>query len=135
VFEAALASWRNGKSENAPTVARAGSPARGCPASRYGARGRTSMPISRLKDPETMAGGLAIFDYSNDGNLDIFFVNGADVRTLQKSSPKYSNRLLENEGKGNFKERLCRSHTVREFAVHEVHLGAAGVRRTPMVRQ
>jgi len=51
-----------------------------------------------------MAGGVAIFDYNNDGNLDIFFANGADIRTLRKSSPKYSNRLFENDGKGNFKD-------------------------------
>jgi enediyne biosynthesis protein E4 len=52
--------------------------------------------------PETMAGGVAIFDYNNDGKLDIFFTNGADIKTLQKSSPKYSNRLFENDGKGHF---------------------------------
>ncbi len=54
--------------------------------------------------PETMAGGVAVFDYNNDGNLDIFFANGADIRTLEKSSPKYFNRLFENDGKGNFKD-------------------------------
>jgi hypothetical protein len=52
--------------------------------------------------PETMAGGVAVFDYNNDGKLDIFFTNGADIRTLQKSSPKYSNRLFENDGQGHF---------------------------------
>ena len=52
--------------------------------------------------PETMAGGVAVFDYNNDGKLDIFFTNGADIRTLRKSSPKYSNRLFENDGKGYF---------------------------------
>jgi len=54
--------------------------------------------------PETMAGGVAIFDYNNDGHPDIFFTNGADIRTLEKNSPKYSNRLFENDGKGNFKD-------------------------------
>jgi hypothetical protein len=52
--------------------------------------------------PETMAGGVAVFDYNNDGKLDIFFTNGADIDTLKKSSPKYSNRLFENDGKGHF---------------------------------
>jgi hypothetical protein len=52
--------------------------------------------------PETMAGGVAVFDYNNDGKLDIFFTNGADIDTLRKTSPKYSNRLFENDGKGHF---------------------------------
>ena len=54
--------------------------------------------------PETMAGGVAVFDYNNDGYPDIFFTNGADIQTLKKDSPKYSNRLFENDGKGNFKD-------------------------------
>jgi enediyne biosynthesis protein E4 len=52
--------------------------------------------------PETMAGGVAVFDYNNDGNLDIFFTNGADLKTLKKDSPEYYNRLFENDGKGHF---------------------------------
>src|SRR5262249_51962792 len=52
--------------------------------------------------PETMAGGVAVFDYNNDGKLDIFFANGADLKTLKKDSPKYYNRLFENDGKGHF---------------------------------
>jgi enediyne biosynthesis protein E4 len=54
--------------------------------------------------PETMAGGVAVFDYNNDGKLDIFFANGADIHTLKKDSPKYWNRLFENDGKGHFKD-------------------------------
>jgi hypothetical protein len=54
--------------------------------------------------PETMAGGVAVFDYNNDGHPDIFFTNGADIETLKKSSPKYSNRLFENDGKGHFRD-------------------------------
>src|SRR5580704_8551823 len=52
--------------------------------------------------PESMAGGVAVFDYNNDGNLDIFFTNGADIVTLQKSSPQYRNRLFRNNGDGTF---------------------------------
>jgi hypothetical protein len=52
--------------------------------------------------PETMEGGVAVFDYNNDGRLDIFFANGAELKTLKKDSPKYSNRLFENDGKGHF---------------------------------
>jgi hypothetical protein len=53
---------------------------------------------------ETMAGGLAIFDYDNDGHPDIFFTNGADVPSLNKTSPKFSNRLFHNEGNLKFRD-------------------------------
>ena len=49
-----------------------------------------------------MAGGVAVFDYNGDGRPDIFFTNGADIATLKKSSPKYSNRLFRNNGDGTF---------------------------------
>jgi hypothetical protein len=52
--------------------------------------------------PETMAGGVAVFDYNGDGRPDIFFTNGANVATLKKDSPKYSNRLFRNDGNGVF---------------------------------
>ncbi len=52
--------------------------------------------------PETMAGGVAIFDYNRDGRPDIFFTNGADLSMLSKNSPKYRNRLFRNDGNGVF---------------------------------
>src|SRR5207302_3270947 len=54
--------------------------------------------------PETMAGGVAVFDYNRDGRPDIFFTNGANIATLKKDAPKYSNRLFRNEGKRVFKD-------------------------------
>jgi hypothetical protein len=52
--------------------------------------------------PETMAGGVAVFDYDRDGKPDIFFTNGANIDTLKKDSPKYWNRLFHNNGDGTF---------------------------------
>jgi len=52
--------------------------------------------------PETMAGGVAVFDYDRDGRPDIFFTNGANIDTLKKDSSKYWNRLFHNNGNGTF---------------------------------
>ena len=60
---------------------------------------------------ETMGGGVAIFDYDNDGWPDIFFVNGArlnnpqsDSEPLDKSAPEYWNRLFRNNHDGTFQD-------------------------------
>ncbi|MBI1792181.1 MAG: CRTAC1 family protein [Acidobacteria bacterium] len=47
---------------------------------------------------ETMIGGVAAFDYNQDGRTDIFFTNGAAIPSMRKESPKYWNRLYRNEG-------------------------------------
>jgi len=52
--------------------------------------------------PQTMAGGVAVFDYNHDGLLDIYVVNGATMPDLVKDGPQYSNRLFRNDGDGTF---------------------------------
>jgi hypothetical protein len=51
---------------------------------------------------ETMAGGVSAFDYNNDGRMDLFFTNGAELPSLAKNGPQYSNRLYRNDGGGHF---------------------------------
>jgi hypothetical protein len=53
---------------------------------------------------ETMAGGLAVFDYDGDGRPDVFFTNGAALPSLAKESPSDWNRLFHNEGGLTFKD-------------------------------
>jgi hypothetical protein len=52
--------------------------------------------------PESMAGGVAVFDYNGDGRPDIFFTNGANIATLKKDNSKFRNRLFRNDGNGVF---------------------------------
>ncbi|MDR3738968.1 MAG: CRTAC1 family protein [Terracidiphilus sp.] len=51
---------------------------------------------------ETMAGGVAVFDYDGDGRPDVFFTNGAPATTLEKQHPADSNRLFHNDGHLHF---------------------------------
>jgi hypothetical protein len=60
---------------------------------------------------ETMGSGVALFDYDNDGRLDIFVVNGAPLADPtpkgaipQKTEPKYWNRLYHQKADGTFED-------------------------------
>ncbi len=41
-------------------------------------------PTPRKHIIESMPGGVAAFDYNNDGRADIFFTNGASIPSLEK---------------------------------------------------
>ena len=65
---------------------------------------------------ETMGPGVALFDYDNDGRLDIFLVNGTpldDPTPLgtipKKSGDKYWNRLYHQKADGTFEDATQRS--------------------------
>jgi hypothetical protein len=60
---------------------------------------------------ETMGPGVALFDYDNDGRLDIFLVNGAPLddptpkgTIPQKTGPQYWNRLYHQKSDGSFED-------------------------------
>jgi hypothetical protein len=61
-------------------------------------------PTERKHLVETMAGGVAVFDYNGDGLADIYFTNGAEVPSLEKALPRDRNRLYRNLGGMKFVE-------------------------------
>jgi len=65
---------------------------------------------------ETMGGGVALFDYDNDGRLDVFLTNGAKLddsmpegKLPDKSDPKYWNRLYHQNADGSFSDATERA--------------------------
>lgn len=52
--------------------------------------------------PEIMAGGAALLDVDNDGDLDLFVLNGGEFQGGHPVDLKYSNRLFRQESDGRF---------------------------------
>jgi hypothetical protein len=51
---------------------------------------------------ESVPGGMAAFDADGDGDTDLFFTNGATSPGLDKTDPRYWNRLYRNDGSARF---------------------------------
>ncbi len=73
-------------------------------------------PTSQKYLLETMGGGVAIFDYDNDGRMDLFFTNGALLKDPMpkdalpdKSDRKFWNRLFRQKADGAFEDVTERS--------------------------
>jgi hypothetical protein len=59
--------------------------------------------------PQPMCGGVAVFDFDNDGRMDIFFTNGAALPELKKTDPSFFNCLLHQKGDGTFEDVTARA--------------------------
>ena len=53
---------------------------------------------------ETISGGVALFDYDNDGWLDIYLVNGNTVEEFLEGKRTVRNALYRNRGDGTFRD-------------------------------
>ena len=62
----------------------------------------TGAPSESKYLPETMAGGVAAFDYDGDGLTDLFFTNGSALPSLVKEGQQHWNRLYRNTGNFHF---------------------------------
>lgn len=56
---------------------------------------------------ETMAGGVVLFDFDNDGDEDIFYVDGGWLPGYEGEAAK--SRLMRNEGAGSFVDHTDRA--------------------------
>ncbi|MEE8467529.1 MAG: VCBS repeat-containing protein, partial [Planctomycetota bacterium] len=54
--------------------------------------------------PEIMGGGVALFDYDGDGDLDVYLVQSGHL-DLQEGERQPTNRLFRNEGDGTFTDQ------------------------------
>jgi len=66
---------------------------------------------------QPMCGGIGILDFDNDGRMDIFFSNGAQLPELKKTGPSFYNCLLRNKGDGTFEDVTAKAGVAGE------HLG------------
>ena len=71
---------------------------------------------------QPLAGGVAILDYDNDGKMDIFFTNGAELPSMKKPAA-FANALLRNRGEGVFEDRTSTAGLAGGDSGY--HIGAA----------
>lgn len=64
---------------------------------------------------ETLGGGVALFDYNQDGLLDLFLVNGSSFQELDNSRlRRQASRLFRNNGDGTFTDVTSESGLINQ---------------------
>ncbi|MDX2181229.1 MAG: CRTAC1 family protein [Bryobacteraceae bacterium] len=96
-------------------------------------------PTPRRHLNETMAGGVAVFDYDRDGLEDVFLTNGAPPPGYRKKAPGDCNRLFRNLGGRKFEdvtERVGLCGTGYDFAAAAAdgYLFVGGLRESALYR-
>src|SRR5882724_13295774 len=76
------------------------------------ARNLFGSPVDKRFLLEEMGGGVALFDYDNDGWLDIFLVNGTSLDPAQRNRNPTS-YLFRNNRDGTFTDVTERAHLTR----------------------
>jgi enediyne biosynthesis protein E4 len=74
--------------------------------------------------PEVMGAGVALFDYDNDGDLDVFFVQSGNIGSSKRGATASNHRLFRNDlkdGKLRFTDVTTRSG----ITLHGYGMGAA----------
>ena len=102
--------WRSALAQVAKSAAAPASPTFVDVTATSGIRFKHEASVTSQKYlPESMGAGVAMFDYNNDGLLDLFFVNGAKIldpmpngKAPDKTDPRFWNRLYRNNGDGTF---------------------------------
>src|ERR671932_373576 len=91
----------------APAAVRAQTPPAGAPVQFTDITEAAGVKFLHVASPEkkyiveSMSGGVAMIDYDNDGDVDLFFVNSLTV-DLVKSGGKTRSALYRNNGDGTF---------------------------------
>jgi enediyne biosynthesis protein E4 len=64
---------------------------------------------AKLLLPESTGGGVALFDFDNDGWLDVFLVNGSTLNEARRGTRGAPNSLYRNNGDGTFTDVSARA--------------------------
>lgn len=75
--------------------------------------------------PQPMCGGVAVFDFDNDGRMDIFLTNGAKLPQMKKTDASFLNCLLRNRVDGTFDDVTVKAGLTGEHLDYSFGVAAA----------